>query len=99
LNFFSSTKEQYIEFFAGIFDPFKRGIVAMEDYEYSIDCLFKDQFSDGFEDEKNSLSADVKRVFLENGIVDEQGDLHMSKLRKGFREGIVDIEVFKQALK
>ena len=71
----------------------------MEDYEYSIDCLFKDQFSDCFEDEKNSLSADVKRVFLENGIVDEQGDLHMSKLRKGFREGIVDIEVFKQALK
>ncbi len=63
--FFSSTKEQYINFFAGIFDPYKLGNVKKEDYENSIDCLFTDQFSDGFEDEKNSLSADMKRVFLE----------------------------------
>lgn len=95
LNFFSATKEQYIEFFAGIFDPYKRGIVPVDDYEYSIDCLFKDQFSAGFEDEKNSLSADVKRRFLELGIVDENGELHMRKLRKGFQDGICDIEVFK----
>lgn len=99
LNFFSSTKDQYIDFFAGIFDPYTRGIVAKADYEYSVECLFKDQFSDGFEDEKNSLSADVKRVFLENGIVDENGDLHMGRLRRGLRDGVVDIEVFKQALK
>lgn len=71
----------------------------MQDYEYSVECLFKDQFSDGFEDEKNSLSADVKRVFLENGIVDEAGDLHMNRFRRGLRDGVVDIEVFKQALK
>lgn len=64
-----------------------------------MECLFKDQFSDGFEDEKNSLSADVKRVFLENGIVDESGDLHMKRFRRGLHDGVVDIEVFKQALK
>jgi hypothetical protein len=71
MNFGSSSLDQYITFFAGIFDPFKHGRIRKEDYEYSIDCLFKDQFSDGFEDEKNSLSADVKRLFTEQGIVDE----------------------------
>lgn len=29
LNFFSSSKDQYIDFFAGIFDPYKRGIVPL----------------------------------------------------------------------
>lgn len=95
MNFFSSTREQYIEFFAGIFDPYRRGIISKADYEYSIDCLFKDQFSAGFEDEKNSLSADVKRLFYEKGIVDDNGELYMSKLIKGFKDGIIDIEVFK----
>jgi len=65
MNFFSATKQQYIDFFAGIFDPYKHGTVRRADCEYSIDCLFKDQFSDGFEDEKNSMSADVKRLFIE----------------------------------
>lgn len=71
INFGSSSLEQYIKFFAGIFDPFNRGRIVKEDFEYTIDCLFKDQFSDGFEDEKNSMSADVKRLFTEQGIVDE----------------------------
>jgi len=97
--FFSSTKEQYISFYAGIFDPYKLGIVKKEDYEVSIDCMFTDQFSDGFEDEKNSLSADVKRLFYEQKLVDDQGDLVISRLKSAMANGIVDIEVFKQALK
>ncbi len=59
--FFSSTKEQYINFFAGIFDPYKVGVVKKHDYDFAIECLFKDDNSDGFEDEKDSVSADVKR--------------------------------------
>lgn len=51
------------------------------------------------EDEKNSLSADVKRKFIEKGIVSENGDVHMDKFRRGFEEGAIDIEDFKQALK
>lgn len=61
--------------------------------------MFTDQFSDGFEDEKNSLSADVKRQFIEQKIVDDQGDLVIERLKMGFSQGLLDIEVFKQALK
>jgi hypothetical protein len=99
MNFFSASREQYIEFFAGLFDPFKHGMIHSEEYEASIDCLFKDQFSAGIEDEENSLSADVKRTFIKAGIVTNKGDLDAIKLRKGFETGVIDIEVFKQALK
>ncbi len=61
--------------------------------------MFTDQFSDGFEDEKNSLSADVKRQFIEQKIVDERGFLVISRFRQGLASGVLDIEVFKQALK
>jgi hypothetical protein len=57
--------------------------------------MFKDQFSDGFEDEKNSLAADVKRMFTEQKLLNDQGHLIISKFRKGLAEGTVDIEVFK----
>ena len=94
-----STKEQYIDFFAGIFDPYKIGEVKQEDYEYSIKCIFTDQHSEGVEDENNSLSADIKRQFIEQKLVDEQGDLVISRLKEAMANGIVDIEVFKQVLK
>lgn len=44
LKFKSSTKDQYIDFFVGCFDPYNRGVVKMEDFESTMDCLFKDQF-------------------------------------------------------
>jgi hypothetical protein len=33
--------------------------------------MFKDQFSDGIEDEKNSLAADVKRMFTEQKLLND----------------------------
>ncbi len=99
MTFFSSTKEQYIDFFAGIFDPNKLGVVHKDDYEKSINCMFTDQFSDGFEEEKDSLSADVKRQIIEHKIVDDQGFLVIDRLKKALASGLLDIEVFKQALK
>ena len=42
LNFYSSTKEQYINFFAGIFDPYGYGLVKAVDFDSTIDCMFKD---------------------------------------------------------
>ena len=100
MNFFTSTKEEYIEFFARIFDPYLIGEISKADYDKSMDCIFNDQFSEGFENEQTSLSSDVKRLFLDNNIVDvNSGVLNMEKLRRGFYEGIIDIEIFKQALK
>jgi hypothetical protein len=40
--FFSATLEQYVNFFAGIFDPFKLGVIKKEDYENSIKVMFTD---------------------------------------------------------
>ena len=63
-----------------------------------MDCLFKDQFQDGIEDEKNSLSADQMRILVQKGIVNEAtGELDIAKLRIAFTDGSVDIEVYKKA--
>lgn len=99
INFFSSSKEEYIDFFAGIFDPYKHGTVLRHEFDFAIDCMFKDQFSDGFEDEKNSLAADVKRMLTQQKLMNDQGHLVIDRFRRGLSEGTVDIEVFKQALK
>jgi hypothetical protein len=40
-------------------------------YENVIDEIFKSQFSIGIEEEKDSLSADVKRQFKEEGLLNE----------------------------
>ena len=69
------------------------------EFDFAIDCMFKDQFSDGFEDEENSLAADVKRMLAAQHLMNDQGHLIIDRFRKGLSQGTVDIEVFKQALK
>ena len=53
----------------------------------------------GFEDEKNSLASDVKRMIMQSGSLTDNGDLIVTKMREGFGNGMIDIEIFKQALK
>ena len=98
LKFHSATKEQYIDFFIGCFDPYKRGSANREEIDYTMECLFKDQFQDGIEDEQNSLSADQMRILCDTGVVNEAtGELDIARLRRAFRDGSVDIEVYKKA--
>lgn len=98
LRLYSASKEEYIRFFIGVIDPYGIKIVKKKDFHSVINEIFKSQFSIDVQEDKNSLSADVKRRFQEEGFLNENDDLDIKKLEEGFREDRIDIEIFKQAL-
>ena len=61
LKFYSASKDEYIEFFLGVFDPYNMHVIRKNDYEQIIDDMFKDQFSAGIEEDQNALANDIKR--------------------------------------
>ena len=41
----------------------------------------------------------MKRSFFEKGLINENEELDVIKLKDGFLTDLIDIEIFKQALK
>eukprot|EP00347_Sterkiella_histriomuscorum_P016208 403354074 len=99
LKFYSASKDEYINFFIGVFDPYKLGTIKSLEFNTILEDLFRDQFSAGIEEDQNALANDIKRKLKQLGIVNEYGDLIIKKLKEGFQSSIIDIEIFKQALK
>lgn len=45
------------------------------------------------------MSEDIKRDMQEKGLVTEKGELDIRKFRRALESRLIDINIFKQALK
>ena len=50
-------------------------------------------------EEEDSISADIKRKFVEFDLFKDDGTLSIKRLEEAFRNDDLDIETFKQAIK
>jgi len=94
LKFGSLSDEDYIEFFCNVFDPYQTGYVSKRDYVSTVEQLFNSQFAaDIAEEDKDSMSADIKNKFLQ--FETEDNCLDVNSFRSALTSCQLDIDLFK----
>ena len=98
IKYNTASKDDFIQFFKSIFDPQHKGHLEPEEFNEKVTEFFASQELDK-EDKENSVAAKIRQELIEKGVCNDKGGCEISKFLEAMRHDVIDINVYKNALK